>query len=141
MLPIETDAAAPADRGEPALGAPLDGRPGSSGQGVTPAPLAVDEGIVWEEERVDTPGASASADSPEEEEATVPRMPREPTQPTEAERRLHEPTHLPFRSWCPHCVSGRLDKLPHASEVGGDHAAPEFLMDHCSICTSNSPHR
>ena len=113
MLPVEADSAAPADLGEPASGS-LD-------QGTTSAPLAADEGIVWDEDRVDAPGASASADSPEqeEEEALDPRMPREPSQPTEAERRLHEPTHLPFRSWCRHCVSGRLDKLPHASEVGG----------------------
>ena len=28
-------------------------------------------------------------------------------QPTERERRLHEITHLPFRQWCPFCVSGK----------------------------------
>lgn len=31
----------------------------------------------------------------------------DPKEPTEAERRDHEMTHLPFRSWCRHCVRGR----------------------------------
>ena len=120
MLPIEADTAAPAALEEPAVGSASDEQPGGAGHDAPATPLAADEGIVRDEEGVDVPGASASADSPEEEEeAADPRMPREPIQPTEAERRLHEPTHLPFRSWCTHCVNGRMDKLPHVSEVWG----------------------
>ena len=52
----------------------------------------------------------AAEDRPEvegeeaEEEAEVPRKAREPSEPTGEERRRHETTHLPFRSWCPYCV-------------------------------------
>ena len=93
MLPIESDSAAPADRVEPALGSSSGGQPDTAADGAPATPLAADEGLVRDEAGVDGPGASASADSPEEEEALEPRMPREPAQPTEAERRLRETTH------------------------------------------------
>ena len=35
--------------------------------------------------------------------------------PTKAEREEHDKTHLPFRSWCRHCVRGRGNELPHRS--------------------------
>mgnify|MGYP003321024660 CR=1 FL=1 len=47
------------------------------------------------------------------DEAQVPRKAREPSEPTDEERRLHETTHLPFRSWCPFCVRGRMANPPH----------------------------
>ena len=74
------------------------------------------------EEEVAFPLDSAPAvaeDGPEvegeeaEEEAEVPRKAREPSEPTDEERRRHEMTHLPFRSWCPHCVRGRMANPPH----------------------------
>ena len=42
------------------------------------------------------------------EEAQVPKQAREPGEPTDEERKRHETTHLPFRSWCRYCVYGRL---------------------------------
>ena len=41
-----------------------------------------------------------------------PRQPRvvrkhDPRQPGQQEKEEHEMTHLPFRSWCRHCVMGR----------------------------------
>ena len=38
-------------------------------------------------------------------------------------------THLPSRSWCPYRVKGKLNCRLHASEVGGAHDVPEYLMD------------
>ena len=32
---------------------------------------------------------------------------QDPKEPTKVEREEHEKTHLPFRSWCRHCVRGR----------------------------------
>ena len=32
---------------------------------------------------------------------------RQPEEPTEEERRRHELTHLPYRSWCKWCVLGK----------------------------------
>ena len=31
----------------------------------------------------------------------------DPAMPSEEERRDHEMTHLPYRSWCRHCIRGR----------------------------------
>ena len=80
----------------------------------------------------------AAEDRPEvegeeaEEEAEVPRKAREPSEPTDEERRRHEMTHLPFRSWCPHCVRGRMANPPHR-DLGpppGQMGVPEVAMDY-----------
>ena len=54
-------------------------------------------------------------DEPEEQqEAKRAKGVPTPQQPTEQERREHELTHLPYRSWCPTCVQskGRQDNHP-----------------------------
>ena len=38
---------------------------------------------------------------------------RKPGEPTPEERSAHEGTHLPFRDWCPHCVSCRASDPAH----------------------------
>ena len=43
----------------------------------------------------------------------APRAERQPGQPTEEERASHELTHLPFKSWCGHCVSSRSRRDAH----------------------------
>ena len=37
----------------------------------------------------------------------------DPKQPTDEERRVHNLTHLPYRSWCEHCVKGRGREADH----------------------------
>ena len=37
----------------------------------------------------------------------------DPREPSEEERTEHEMTHLPYRSWCKHCVGGRGKDAPH----------------------------
>ena len=32
---------------------------------------------------------------------------QDPREPSKEERLEHEMTHLPFRSWCRHCIRGR----------------------------------
>ena len=44
-------------------------------------------------------------------------------QPTQRERSLHELTHLPYRDWCPFCVSTRARGDYHASHADPDLAA------------------
>ena len=39
-----------------------------------------------------------------------------PMLPSKAEREMHELTHVPFTSWCEHCVRGRGEGVRH--EVG-----------------------
>ena len=36
-----------------------------------------------------------------------PERKHNPREPTQQERAEHELTHMPFRSWCRHCVRGR----------------------------------
>ncbi len=38
---------------------------------------------------------------------------KDPKEPSKEEREEHEKTHLPFRSWCRHCIRGRGKQLPH----------------------------
>eukprot|EP00973_Karenia_brevis_P083236 11541025-Karenia_brevis.AAC.1 len=49
-----------------------------------------------------------------EEEEDVRPMKGEttPKTPTAEEYRVHRLTHLPYRSWCPHCVRGKKKNPP-----------------------------
>ena len=61
-------------------------------------------------------------------------------------RKLHDPKlpkedevkehflsgHMPFRSWCPHCVKGRGKEMEHRKKDDEDQAGiPEYHMDYC----------
>ena len=52
-----------------------------------------------------------------DEEGQQPKVMRSPKAPTKAEREEHEATHLPFRSWCTHCLRGRGRNKPHHRQV------------------------
>ena len=48
----------------------------------------------------------------------------DPREPSEDERREHNLTHLPFRSWRPHCVRGRgreADRCRYKEQSAGLH--------------------
>ena len=49
----------------------------------------------------------------ESDEARAPEVLRDPGAPTQKELDEHNTTHLPFRSWCPHCVAGKAQDRPH----------------------------
>ena len=71
---------------------------------VSPHNTFVDEGTA-EAENVDHDAQVDDAEEEEEEEALTAKPLRSPTAPTAAERAAHEPTHLPYRSWCDVCVA------------------------------------
>ena len=48
-----------------------------------------------------------------------PRKMLDPKEPSEEERKDHALTHLPFRSWCRHCVRGRGKEEPCRNTQGG----------------------
>ena len=50
---------------------------------------------------------------------------QDPKLPSEEEIKQHEITHLPYRSWCRHCVRGRGREFPHA-RVGDQVSLPEL---------------
>eukprot|EP00969_Alexandrium_andersonii_P318210 14056819-Alexandrium_andersonii.AAC.1 len=41
--------------------------------------------------------------------------------PSDEERKQHECTRVPVRSWCQRCVRGRMPNLPHLSAPVGAH--------------------
>ena len=47
------------------------------------------------------------------EEAQIVKPKPRPYQPTAADVELHNRTHLPYRSWCEHCVKGRGRNTAH----------------------------
>ncbi|MDA8582757.1 reverse transcriptase domain-containing protein [bacterium] len=48
-----------------------------------------------------------------QEEGRAPYRVKAPCRPSRKEREEHEATHVPFRSWCWYCVSGRGRNRPH----------------------------
>ena len=52
------------------------------------------------------PSGEAAQEEEEEEEEAV-RGRKDPAEPSRDERARHELTHVPFRPWCRHCVSGK----------------------------------
>ena len=65
----------------------------------------------------------------ESEEARAPEVLRDPGAPTKKEMEEHYTTHLPFRSWCPHCVAGKAQDRPHRmkKEEQMDKQVPEIV--------------
>ena len=56
----------------------------------------------------------------------------EPKVPTAAEIMAHNITHLPYRSWCPHCVAARRPNSHHARSKTEDRkASPLLVADYC----------
>ena len=51
----------------------------------------------------------------QERQREVARGRKDPGQPTEEERKRHNITHLPYRSWCADCVAGRGRAHAHVS--------------------------
>ena len=66
------------------------------------------------------------------EEARPPEVLRDPGAPTAKELEEHNTTHLPFRSWCPHCVAGKAQDRPHKRQKGAqmDKQLPEVVFDY-----------
>ena len=71
------------------------------------------------------------------EEARELRPARDPGAPTAAMRAAHEPTHLPFRIWCPECVAGRKDNPAHVSKPEDENVLLEVSLDYCFIRREN----
>jgi len=57
----------------------------------------------------------------------------DPRMPSKDKVEGHELTHLPFRSWCPHCVRGRGVETSHRMAVRDKGAIPEIHVDFCFL--------
>ena len=75
------------------------------------------------------------ADEDAEEEHANPEGLRDPGQPSPAEKAEHDLTHIPYRSWCTHCVRGKA-KGRQSRRIAGEAAhssCPRVRFDYCSI--------
>ena len=82
-------------------------------------------------------GGSADGDIESDKEAEdgedvrTPKVAARPAQPTKAEIEAHEITHLPYRSWCAHCVAGKGVSSPHYRSDAGDRIGITVSLDYC----------
>jgi hypothetical protein len=60
----------------------------------------------------------------------LPKKLADPKLPSAEEVRSHELTHLPYRSWCSHCVRGKGKSLEHR-KVDRKHNMKELHVDYC----------
>ena len=79
-----------------------------------------------EEEETADPDARDPADGRE------PNVLPDPGRPTEEEVAKHSVTHLPYRAWCPDCVKGKAQGMPHfkSSGQGSDQRIPTISYDY-----------
>ena len=58
----------------------------------------------------------------------------EPRTPSPAEVAAHNLTHLPYRSWCPHCVRARRPNTQHRSKPSASRrTVPLLVADYCYV--------
>lgn len=62
----------------------------------------------------------------------------DPLMPRDAEVREHKLTHLPFRSWCRHCVRGRGKEMAHF-KTKDERGVPEFHLDFAFMGDEQDP--
>ena len=91
-----------------------------------------------ESENVDhsaQPLASCGTDGEKGGESDVrsPKKVQDPRVPPQAEVDEHNTTHLPYRSWCTHCVRGRGEAHPHHKTGDEERDVPELHMDYCFV--------
>ena len=66
-----------------------------------------------------------------DEQTTLPaRALKSPGQPSVEEQSAHEVHHLPYRPWCPECVTARgVDDPHHRQPALGELATPKVMFD------------
>ena len=72
-------------------------------------------------------------DDGEGEEGREPKVIRAPKSISREERDAHEATHMPFRSWCRHCVRARARNMQHAKGKDDEEIkskVPRISMDY-----------
>ena len=79
------------------------------------------------------PSGSCGTDGGKGGESGVrsPKKVQNPRVPTQADVDEHNMTHLPYRSWCTHCVRGRGEAHPHHKSGNEERDVPELHLDYC----------
>ena len=88
------------------------------------------EGPLQQEEQIDM--NSYEGEDEEFGKRQVRKL-HDPKLPSEHEVREHSLSgHMPFRSWCPHCVRGRGKEMDHKKQGDEEEAGiPEYHLDYC----------
>jgi hypothetical protein len=63
----------------------------------------------------------------------VPMKAMDPKLPSPAEEAEHMLTHLPYRSWCVHCVRGKGKSTDHRKSRGDERGVREIHLDYCFL--------
>ena len=90
------------------------------------------------EAEVDPERQSAEEGLGEEQNGNV-RVISDPGRPSRAEVEYHEVCgHVPFRSWCQHCVAGRAPDDPHCKRGSSEETdIPKVSLDYCFLGAEN----
>ena len=150
----EAERAGEAQSGVPDLLAAAEAEMGPGGEALVVAPLTVGSsssssgGAPVGVPEVPEPAQAAESESPDgapedaAEEAVSARPLPSPSDPTEEEKETHAATHLPYRSWCPSCVSGRRDNPGHyrVPEDPLKGRVPEVHLDYCYLRRASEEH-
>ena len=91
-----------------------------------------------EEKRQGIP-ASADPTVQDNEDTPVARARKPPPGPTTEELDKHELTHVVFRSWCKHCISGRAKEDPHRSVATHEGRTPKVMLDWMFFTSDQEP--
>ena len=83
-----------------------------------------------ESDRIERNPPAADAEAEVSFEARVPKVARSPGEPTAAERKRHNVTHCPYRSWCRACVLGRGKDRHHRRVDRRADTVPRVAMDY-----------
>jgi hypothetical protein len=67
-----------------------------------------------------------------------PKLAKVPVAPTQQEIEDHNVNHLPFRSWCKHCVRGKSKAHPHKVTDGRISDVPIVSIDYMFMNQSQS---
>jgi hypothetical protein len=82
-------------------------------------------------------GEAGEAES-EEFGARITKKVADPKKPKAEDIEELEKTHLPYRSWCRHCVRGRGREMPHQTSTEQP-TLSEIHYDFCSLGDENDP--
>ena len=61
------------------------------------------------------------------------KLSKVPVAPSQQEIEHHNVSHLPFRSWCKHCVRGESKAHPHKVNDGRISDVPVIIIDYMFI--------
>ena len=83
--------------------------------------------------------SSSSSEEEDNNEAIPVKAAPKPARPSKAEMDEHMLSHLPFRSWCAHCVKGKSKSKRHPyTAQSSDHEMPMVTIDYMFLNSEGS---